>query len=60
MENYFESLNENDMLVYGKELTLESGETLPDIQSQKWLDWRCWCSSLSFMGGCDALPHRDS
>ena len=35
MENYFESLNENDMLVYGKKFTLESGETLPDIQSQK-------------------------
>ena len=38
MENYFESLNENDKLAYRKKITLESGETLPDPYSLR-NDW---------------------
>ena len=38
IQNYFESLNENDKLAYRKKLTLESGETLPDPYSLK-NDW---------------------
>ena len=38
MEKYFEGLNENDKLVYRKERTLESGETLPDPYSLR-NDW---------------------
>ena len=61
MENYFEGLNENDKLAYRKELTLESGETLPDPYSLR-NDWIEDVDALSevFIGRCDALPHRDS
>ena len=45
MESYFESLNENDKLAFRKKLMLESSKTSTPTQSQKWLDWRCWCSS---------------
>ena len=38
MENYFESLNENDKLTCKRKLTLESGETLPDLYSLR-NDW---------------------
>ena len=33
MENYCESLNENNKLAYRKKITLESGETVPDPYS---------------------------
>ena len=46
MEKYFEGLNENDKLVYRKERTLESGETLPDPYSLR-NDW---------IKDADALP----
>ena len=38
MENYFESLNENNKLAYREKITLESGETLLDPYSLR-NDW---------------------
>ena len=38
MENYFESLNENNKLAYREKITLESSETLLDPYSLR-NDW---------------------
>ena len=38
IENYFQSLKENNKLAYKKKITLESDETLPNLYSLR-NDW---------------------
>ena len=50
MENYCESLNENNKLAYRKKITLESGETVPDPTVSEMIQLKMLMLFLKFHG----------
>ena len=55
MENYFESLSQNDKLAYTNHIRLESGKTLPYSLRNDWIK-DVDASPEVFMGRCDTSP----